>query len=170
MREKRDDMKRKLKLLTCMLLVAAMVFSAQPVFGQTAKQDAADASQNQTGPAFLEGLMMDSDVESITIKPPKKARTSSAAPKAQKADWAVCIYMCGTDLESGQGSATLDLLEMLMADIPDNVKLMVMTGGTKKWNPSNTPERLVEAGYLKEAPTYSRKAMRRSSMRLTMIK
>lgn len=143
-------MKRKLKLLTCMLLVAAMVSSAQPVFGQTAKQDAADTPQNQTGPAFLEGLMMDSDVEPITIKPPKKAQTSSATPKAQKADWAVCIYMCGTDLESGQGSATLDLLEMLMADIPDNVKLMVMTGGTKTWDPSNMADAMVKGGFLKE--------------------
>ena len=50
-------------------------------------------------------------------------------------DWTVCIYMCGTDLETGYSAATSDLLEMLAADIPDDVNVLVMTGGTKTWNP-----------------------------------
>ena len=50
-------------------------------------------------------------------------------------DWTVCIYMCGTDLETQASAATADLLEMLAADIPDDVNVLVMTGGTKKWNP-----------------------------------
>ena len=65
-------------------------------------------------------------------------------------DWTVCIYMCGTDLETGGSCATADLLEMLAADIPDDVNVLVMTGGTKKWNPFEVDKAAIEAGIIKE--------------------
>ena len=45
----------------------------------------------------------------------------------------IMIYMCGTDLESRSGMATADLNEILHADISDQVKIIVETGGTKTW-------------------------------------
>lgn len=43
------------------------------------------------------------------------------------------LYLCGTDLESGSSMATLDLQEMLNADISENINLIVYTGGCKQW-------------------------------------
>ncbi len=43
------------------------------------------------------------------------------------------LYMCGTDLESQNQMGTLDLQEMINADISENVNLIIYTGGTKKW-------------------------------------
>ena len=43
------------------------------------------------------------------------------------------IFMCGTDLESGSGMATSDLMEMTKAEISDNVNILVYTGGCKSW-------------------------------------
>ena len=43
------------------------------------------------------------------------------------------LYLCGTDLESRSSMATLDLQEMLNADISENVNLIVYTGGCKQW-------------------------------------
>jgi len=43
------------------------------------------------------------------------------------------VYLCGTDLESRSKMATMDLQEMLNADIDDNVNLIVYTGGCKQW-------------------------------------
>ena len=51
------------------------------------------------------------------------------------ADWALYVYMCGSNLESDDGSSTKDILEMLDADIPDSVKVIVMTGGASRWDP-----------------------------------
>lgn len=48
----------------------------------------------------------------------------------------VMIYMCGSDLESEDGTATLDLREMMSATLSDNVNVVVQTGGTKKWHNS----------------------------------
>ena len=45
----------------------------------------------------------------------------------------VMLYLCGTDLESRSRMATLDLQEMIDADLSDNVNLLVYTGGCKQW-------------------------------------
>ncbi len=45
----------------------------------------------------------------------------------------IMLYLCGTDLESRSKMATLDLQEMIDADIADNVNLLVYTGGCKQW-------------------------------------
>lgn len=75
-------------------------------------------------------------LDGIAIQPPGPAREEAA--------WAVCIYMCGTDLESNYGAGTKDLLEMLAVDLPDDVRLLVMTGGTRLWN----PQLVKDEGYL----------------------
>ena len=47
--------------------------------------------------------------------------------------WAVYWYICGSDLESEHGSASADIAELLRARLPDNVTVVLQTGGTKKW-------------------------------------
>jgi hypothetical protein len=48
----------------------------------------------------------------------------------------VMVYLCGTDLESEDGSGTSDLEEMLSAGIESGgpVNVLIETGGTKTWN------------------------------------
>lgn len=46
----------------------------------------------------------------------------------------VMVYMCGSNLESGYGSASADLEEMLASGFDsEQVSLLVMTGGTEGW-------------------------------------
>ncbi|MBQ7585839.1 MAG: hypothetical protein IJU40_06300 [Desulfovibrionaceae bacterium] len=47
--------------------------------------------------------------------------------------WAIYLYLCGSDLETKHGSATNDLLEIDDVDFSKNVKVIVQTGGSKKW-------------------------------------
>lgn len=48
-------------------------------------------------------------------------------------EWAIYIYLCGTDLESKSAMATRDLQEMLDATLSDNVKIVLLTGGCTNW-------------------------------------
>ncbi len=57
--------------------------------------------------------------------------------------WTVFIYLCGTDLESEDASATDDLLEMVDGTSGENMRFVVETGGAEEWL-NNT----VEAGKL----------------------
>jgi hypothetical protein len=46
----------------------------------------------------------------------------------------VMIYMVGSDLESDGGYATMDISEMLEADLGDNVNVVLETGGCTDWS------------------------------------
>ena len=48
--------------------------------------------------------------------------------------WAIYWYLCGSDLESDYALATDDLLEMMEVDLPENVKVIIQTGGADQWH------------------------------------
>ena len=48
-------------------------------------------------------------------------------------NWVVYWYICGSDLETQYGSATADIEEMLAVNLPPNVKVVLQTGGSNKW-------------------------------------
>lgn len=47
--------------------------------------------------------------------------------------WLIQWYLCGTDLETSTGAATNDFQELLNVTLPDNVKVLIQTGGTNQW-------------------------------------
>lgn len=47
--------------------------------------------------------------------------------------WAVYWYLCGSDLESNGGFATNDLSELLEVELPENVNVVIETGGSAVW-------------------------------------
>lgn len=62
----------------------------------------------------------------------------------QETTYTIMIYMCGSDLESGDdgygnyveadgGFATANLDEITSIDFPDNINVIIETGGAKKW-------------------------------------
>lgn len=48
-------------------------------------------------------------------------------------EWTVYWYLCGSDLESKYGAATNDLAEMMDVKLPQNVKVIIQTGGSSIW-------------------------------------
>lgn len=54
-------------------------------------------------------------------------------PMGDAGTWSVFLYLCGSNLETRTGAAGKNLDELLSADIPDNINVIVQTGGSKKW-------------------------------------
>ncbi len=52
-------------------------------------------------------------------------------------DWVMYWYLCGSDLESDGGAASADLEEMMSVELPDNVKIVIQTGGSYWWDSSH---------------------------------
>ena len=61
------------------------------------------------------------------------AETESTSSEAQKAEWTVMIYLCGTDLESEGSMASGNLAEIAQTTPNDSVNVVIETGGTKQW-------------------------------------
>lgn len=64
--------------------------------------------------------------------------------------WAIYWYLCGSDLESEGGAATADLEEMMNVVLPENVQVIIETGGAYAWQndfvDSEALERYLYAG------------------------
>ncbi len=52
---------------------------------------------------------------------------------------ALYIYMCGSSLESSQGIASRNISELLEADVPHNMTIIIQTGGASKWKSHGIP-------------------------------
>lgn len=48
--------------------------------------------------------------------------------------WAIYWYLCGSDLETEYGAATTDLEEMTSVELPENVFMVIQTGGADYWD------------------------------------
>lgn len=73
-----------------------------------------------------------SEIEVITSKAVESSNKSSEN-KIYSDDYTLLIYMCGSSLESKNGSASDDISELLSADIPKNVNVVLETGGAERW-------------------------------------
>lgn len=61
---------------------------------------------------------------------------SSKTKLSEPVDWAIYWYLCGSDLESKHGSASLDMKEMEEMKLPEGVKVVIETGGASEWENS----------------------------------
>jgi len=75
----------------------------------------------------------------------------TTVPMGPKDTWTIFIYICGTDLETGAGLASLNLELLMRGPKAENVRYIVQTGGTEKWG-YILPE-LAEAFGIDEAAT-----------------
>ena len=109
-------MNRKLKLIAfviTVLMLLSMVSCSHGEDGDTSSTQSTTAEQ----PAI-----------------PEHHHEQTAKPVYDPdASCSIFIYMCGSNLESKSGLAGKDIDELLKADIPDKVNVVIETGGAAKW-------------------------------------
>jgi hypothetical protein len=79
---------------------------------------------------------------SVAFFGPEPAATATPAPATTPApvltntpstDWTVMFYLNGSNLESENGEATRNLQSLLSVTLPENIRVLVYTGGTARW-------------------------------------
>lgn len=105
---------------------------------QEAKDDASGGSHAENTddePAAPRGTYMSvSEDGGLKIKRVQLGDT----PMGAAGTYTIFVYMCGSDLESGNqshngGYATMDLQEMLDASTNNNIRFIIQTGGAAEW-------------------------------------
>lgn len=61
------------------------------------------------------------------------ADTAAETTAVEDGSWAIYWYLCGSDLESNGGFATNDLSELMEVELPENVNVVIETGGSAAW-------------------------------------
>ncbi len=97
------------KKLLAALLAAAMLFALAACGGDSA------------------------DTPVVPDKAPPSDNAADPGDVHASEDWAIYWYLCGSDLETNGGFATTDLLEMTEVQLPENVKVVIQTGGSAIW-------------------------------------
>ncbi len=85
---------------------------------------------------LLCGLFAGCSAQPAVQEPEQPVQSETPQEPAQSAadgTWAIYWYLCGTDLESEGGAATTDLQELTAVPLPENVKVIIQTGGTAAW-------------------------------------
>lgn len=108
-----------MKKIARIILVFTMILTL------TACSGAKDTSNQQPDNASVE-----TDIKEDVIKP---ETDNGMAEIDSNIEWTVYWYLCGSDLESNYGAATNDLAELLDVKLPENVKVIIQTGGTTLW-------------------------------------
>ena len=72
--------------------------------------------------------------------------TPVAAGRGTEDTWAIYWYLCGSDLETDAGCASADLEELARVDLPENISVIIQTGGAIEWHNGIDPE--VSSRYL----------------------
>jgi hypothetical protein len=101
--------------------------------GAAAETSAAEAAPaSETPQPEARGLRMSVNRETgeLTLTRPSLPERSAAGDRGV---WTIFVYLCGTDLETDDGGATDDLLEMLEGANGDWVRFVVQTGGAEEW-------------------------------------
>ena len=136
--------KRKFSLAKLIVIVFIIFMIIYVFFPKNNNQEVED----NTNP-YLENHVVEhventssSSVNTIVSKEAREKYTKILGD--QKDEVNVMVYIIGTDLESGYGAATMDLNEMLHAEIQDNINIIIQTGGCKKWQNNVISNRSIE--------------------------
>ncbi len=74
-----------------------------------------------------------SDTDKDITDTDKAAADTDQVAADTDTEWVVYWYLCGSDLESNHAAATNDLAEMMDVKLPENVKVVIQTGGSSVW-------------------------------------
>ena len=120
-------MRRKITVLL-MAIIIMFCFSGCSFLMLAAVVDIMDSEEIET----VVTQPIETTKESVTepVTPPETEPVTE--PEIDKVT--VLIYMNGSDLETDEGQATLDLEEMLRAPYSENVNIVVQTMGTMAWS------------------------------------
>lgn len=108
----------KLRRLLVLVLVAVFMF-AMTACGGSQDTSTADSDAVVTEP--------------VTEAADNGTTTDTTKEVSGDTEWAIYWYICGSDLESGGGAATIDMSELMAVQLPENVKVIIQTGGSSAW-------------------------------------
>ena len=71
--------------------------------------------------------------------PIERLSRSEEIPMGDGDKWTIFMYVCGSDLESVYGAASLNLLDIMDAVPGDGINIVVQTGGSSQWGQEDMP-------------------------------
>ncbi|MCR4610131.1 MAG: hypothetical protein K5750_10615 [Eubacterium sp.] len=126
-------------IIAAIVLVAGGILTAVLLTKKDKDKDTVKTGHNdRTTAATTEVTTEISTTEYTTSDDPTTGTTTEYTTETTTTQQAsgsktIMMYIIGTDLESQWGEATMDIQEILDANLSDNVNYIIQTGGAKNW-------------------------------------
>ena len=130
-----------LLLMTCLEPVSVFAKTEEAQYAKTEEEqyEEAQCADTQSEEAQLEETQTEEiQSEETTSEETQSEKTQSDETQSEEAQWTILMYMCGSDLESDYGLATMNLETILSAPACDKVNYVVQTGGASAWQYDDT--------------------------------
>lgn len=125
----RENLNRKnvKKKWLSLLLTLTMGLSLAACGDEEAFADVSEYVSTSESEAAVSNTEMEPQTDETVLDTP------AADVTAAEGSWAVYWYLCGSDLESNHGCASIDMAEMMEVQLPENVNVVIQTGGAAVW-------------------------------------
>ncbi|MCR5791151.1 MAG: hypothetical protein K6G83_14815 [Lachnospiraceae bacterium] len=130
------EKKSKKPLIIVLIILGVVVLGIVGLFILGSGDDGEEKLAAQTEEAAAEPADAATEADTVSKEGTFTKKSGSLGGSSSQnggETWTVMVYMCGTDLESANAFATINLAEMLDAEKSDQVNILVETGGTKEW-------------------------------------
>lgn len=81
----------------------------------------------------IQELSTTDEAEPIEIESEEDIQATEEAEIEEPETWLIMWYLCGSNLESDLGCASEDLFELTDIVLPENVTVLIETGGARQW-------------------------------------
>ena len=125
----------KIKSILLVLLCLLLAFSSFGCSGEmfdfykTSQEDEQD-DERDNEPDRTESPGPTTTVTPIPVQTPAPTPTQT---EENYDGWTIMLYLNGSNLESDAGEATTNLISILSVPLPENVHIIIYTGGTREW-------------------------------------
>ena len=133
------SIKRKLQLIVCGVIILLLTVVGSIIYKG---KSSADELENRRKITLCNTMSKRDSYISLNNNNYSVDRNmiNNEVPMGEKDTWTIFVYMCGSDYESKNGAASDDIQEMVKANTSGNIKVVVQTGGAKKWRNTNINE------------------------------
>ena len=133
------SIKRKLQLIVCGVIILLLTVVGSIIYKG---KSSADELENRRKITLCNTMSKRDSYISLNNNNYSVDRNmiNNEVPMGEKDTWTIFVYMCGSDYESKNGAASDDIQEMVKANTSGNIKVVVQTGGSKKWRNTNINE------------------------------
>ncbi|HKM00402.1 MAG TPA: clostripain-related cysteine peptidase [Mobilitalea sp.] len=130
---------RRNKYVQLFILLLIMVMMLSMVACGGGKKETTEADEKATPAANVEDSaktvdeVTDTNNDTTETQNDTTDTNNDTTETTYDTEWAIYWYLCGSDLESRYGSASIDIYELAETVLPENVKIIIQTGGSSAW-------------------------------------
>ncbi len=128
-----NEKKSSKSVLKIVIIVIVLIFALLLLVTCSGDDEEETSAGDQTERAGAPSIQQNENESDLKAEKKENLITGGKPYGDPDTSWTVLLYLCGTDLETEGGFASVNLEEVKDADLNDNIHFVIEAGGTRRW-------------------------------------